>query len=574
MRIRSVSFEGHHVLGDLALDFSDPVTGTAATTVILAGENGTGKSLILNEIYRVLGEPDISHQRMAAVSFKLDIDAEEIPLWQQQFDTLRDQPGAWDHSASARLVLHPNASWAPDSTIALEVAAQPASIPLKRAFADPRLFRAFYSEAEISFQAGTVGNIGAGDLDKGPPFRRSKSELAREIAQLIVDIRAADNEDLTKWVEADPGVVPPDEVKEVRLKRFRDAIAYMFPTKRLSSVVRNNGHMRVEFNEFERTSDLETLSTGEKQIVFRGGFLLRDLEIMKGATILVDEPELGLHPAWQARILGFYRRLLPDTGPIPTQFIFTTHSPFVVHDQAQAKVIILKKDSATGAIQVDPEPSYPTTGQARVVNALNIPALVAQAAHDTIVLVEGTTDVSMVELAWEHLRGTPLPFELRAALANSAIRTVLKDDQLFAKNPGKRIVGLFDFDDAYNDWKGIWTNQGQIVSNNVSDGLVKRYPGKDGWAMLLPVPAFRAHLADEALGGDSALTIELLFCDADLIPGMLSYKRLPAAGATVPVVKPAMKTQFAAHARTLAKEAFANFEPLLQRIEDIRAGRL
>ena len=42
-RFKEVTFKNHPVLGNLHLDFTD-VNGHAASTVLIAGENGVGKS--------------------------------------------------------------------------------------------------------------------------------------------------------------------------------------------------------------------------------------------------------------------------------------------------------------------------------------------------------------------------------------------------------------------------------------------------------------------------------------------------------------------------------------------------
>ena len=79
----------------------------------------------------------------------------------------------------------------------------------------------------------------------------------------------------------------------------------MFPRKKLRALGREKQAFRIEFEEGGRISDLNSLSTGEKQIVFRGGFLLRELDRARSGIILIDEPELSLHPEWQSRIVGF-----------------------------------------------------------------------------------------------------------------------------------------------------------------------------------------------------------------------------------------------------------------------------
>ena len=52
MRILSIEFENHSILGNLKLDFTDK-NGNPVDTIILAGENGCGKTTILEELYNL-----------------------------------------------------------------------------------------------------------------------------------------------------------------------------------------------------------------------------------------------------------------------------------------------------------------------------------------------------------------------------------------------------------------------------------------------------------------------------------------------------------------------------------------
>ena len=49
-KIREIRFKNHPILKNLILNFCDS-TGHAVDTVIIAGENGTGKSTIINFLY-------------------------------------------------------------------------------------------------------------------------------------------------------------------------------------------------------------------------------------------------------------------------------------------------------------------------------------------------------------------------------------------------------------------------------------------------------------------------------------------------------------------------------------------
>src|SRR6185312_11118048 len=111
------------------------------------------------------------------------------------------------------------------------------------------------------------------------------------------------------------------------------------------------------------------------------------------------------------------------------------------------------------------------------------------------------------------------------------------------------------------------------VQTGEADGLTKRHPTQQGWAMLLPVPRFRQSFASKALGGDSILSAEFLFRDADIPPTMIG-KHQVALGHEMPYFKDTEKTNFVSVAKRLPPASFAAFEPLLARWEDVLAGRL
>lgn len=68
------------------------------------------------------------------------------------------------------------------------------------------------------------------------------------------------------------------------------------------------------------------MSSGEKQIIYRGGFLLKDAAAMNGAFVFIDEPEISLHPRWQ-KIMDYYKGIFTDENGIQTSQIFVvTHS--------------------------------------------------------------------------------------------------------------------------------------------------------------------------------------------------------------------------------------------------------
>lgn len=69
-----------------------------------------------------------------------------------------------------------------------------------------------------------------------------------------------------------------------------------------SRVENMDGHKAILFEKNGKLIQIDALSSGEKQIVYRGCFLLKDANAMNGAFVFIDEPEISLHPKWQMKV--------------------------------------------------------------------------------------------------------------------------------------------------------------------------------------------------------------------------------------------------------------------------------
>jgi predicted ATP-dependent endonuclease of OLD family len=83
---------------------------------------------------------------------------------------------------------------------------------------------------------------------------------------------------------------------------------------------------------------IDQLSDGEKQLYGR----LIALMILEpsNSIILIDEPEIALHPAWQQRIMQLYSHIGKNN-----QFIVATHSPQIIASIPYKNRILLRKEN-------------------------------------------------------------------------------------------------------------------------------------------------------------------------------------------------------------------------------------
>ena len=186
---------------------------------------------------------------------------------------------------------------------------------------------------------------------------------------MLVDIDALDNGDLAVWVDEHPNQIPPSNEKKKRIKRFSNAFDSMFNNLHFYKVDNISNIKAILFKKRDKIVPISQLSSGEKQIVYRGAYLLKDIKNDLGKTVLIDEPEISLHPDWQKKILGYYQKLFSDeSGKQLSQMFVATHSPFIIHNpnRHNDKVVVLQKDDNGNIVQSD-KPEYYDCNSCKVV---------------------------------------------------------------------------------------------------------------------------------------------------------------------------------------------------------------
>ncbi|MBL0889491.1 MAG: AAA family ATPase [Gemmatimonadaceae bacterium] len=136
----------------------------------------------------------------------------------------------------------------------------------------------------------------------------------------------------------------------------------------------------------DRWTTAERFSSGEKEIVH---FLLALFALnAKDGVVLVDEPELHLHPRWQRIFLHLFREL---SGERNNQFLIATHSPvFVSPDTINSIIRVHRKDGRGSSKVALRDVALPEKRNlVRMINSQNNERIFFA---DKVVLVEGVTD--------------------------------------------------------------------------------------------------------------------------------------------------------------------------------------
>ena len=391
MKIRKISFNNNPILGSVIFDFTD-ASGHTVDTIILAGENGCGKSYLLSFLNTY--NPGM---RAKDLGFCLEVEVEFSDDDIRRLHGNKDFENVLGYRYAGNYVTFVHDTSFKDDNSRAKFVNRDGRNDIELAFYfsyESSVYKSVLSDVEINFNPNQVHYTTSSNLDSDIQVStRSSQNLATEIKQLLVDINELDNDELAAWVDSHRGQIPDDSVLHKRVRRFTNAFDKMFPYKHFVGINNKDNNKLVLFEEFGKQMEIGQLSSGEKQIVFRGGFLLRNLGTINGALVMVDEPELSLHPKWQLTILSFLKSLFTDEkGNQTSQLIVATHSPFILHNDTRAndKVIVMQKNNK-GEVKILDKPEYYDWSSSSVVEeAFNVTPLLTR--HKVIVFLEGETD--------------------------------------------------------------------------------------------------------------------------------------------------------------------------------------
>lgn len=316
IKIKSIQFpQEHSVLGNLELNFCDN-NGTPADTIIIAGENGTGKTTILEEIYKIMKYEcdckDLKLEVLCGSENKVIIYNGELEVYNVRADGIRME----------RI----------RSVTCNDISINQIEINFGE---NGQTNNSIYSTVNINFSPNNkIKEIKTNGLDnKDERNHEFNEKTATNIKQLFVDITNYDNKIIADKARENMGEKITEEMLQGRMDRFKNAFDDMFINNiKYKGIDNINGNIEILFEKKGKEISIDDLSSGEKQIVFRGAFLLQNKEALNGAVVLIDEPEISMHPKWQQKILDYYRKLFLDNNKQTSQIIVSTHSNFVIEN--------------------------------------------------------------------------------------------------------------------------------------------------------------------------------------------------------------------------------------------------
>ncbi|WP_297421893.1 ATP-binding protein [Clostridium sp.] len=292
MKIEKIKFNNHEIFDNLEIDFKDN-NGNILDTIIVIGENGSGKTTLLKCIYDSF---DIDERGYEEVG---DNKVELTPALYTATVKLEDNEIGMLH---------------PDARITL----------IDYDLNDPKVV---YMPTEINFEKiNKVDNT----LNFTPYFQNIVDQKMTQNIPSFIATKI--NKEIFKNRNKTIGEVIDkvcDDINSIfSIMNLDIKLVGLSETSETKPIFRNG--LGKEF-------DITGLSSGEKQLFLRA-LSLKFLEV-NNSIILIDEPEISLHPEWQRKIIDVYKSIGNNN-----QLIIATHSPHVIGNITSNELRVMTKD--------------------------------------------------------------------------------------------------------------------------------------------------------------------------------------------------------------------------------------
>lgn len=198
-------------------------------------------------------------------------------------------------------------------------------------------------------------------------------------------------------IEEKDGITKFNNLPEyIRLKKYFCKFGYDINIKCISPL-NNIYQFYIKRDDFE--IEIDTISSGEREIInFIFGMFLEQLN---DSIIIIDEPELHLHPNWQKKLIEV---LKDETKENNIQIMFVTHSSSFISYNILNNIFRVYKENGyskclriTDLLEKDNDDIF--RKNLSVVNATNNEKIFFS---NFVILVEGITDEILLKKVYEY----------------------------------------------------------------------------------------------------------------------------------------------------------------------------
>lgn len=245
----------------------------------------------------------------------------------------------------------------------------------------------------------TLANHNEGDHKKGVDAATSRSGASTTI--VAIGRLAKQWRELLELADGRTRERFYADEKVVHLTQALQSLGYTWELKCTNT---NNNQFEILLTKQGVSFLASSASSGEKELLT---YLLSIYALgVRDALVIVDEPELHLHPRWQKILLGLFERLAADTG---NQFVLATHSPTFIAPSSIQYVSRVHSEMQQSRITRLNDLSLPDRKYLfQVVNSQNNERIFFA---DLVVLVEGVSDRIVFERLLDDWKAMPNSYQ-------------------------------------------------------------------------------------------------------------------------------------------------------------------
>jgi predicted ATPase len=234
--------------------------------------------------------------------------------------------------------------------------------------------------------------------------------------------------------------------------------------------------------------NVQFFSDGQFQTVY----IYAIVELFKDSNclMLLDEPDAFLHPEWQFEFLKQVFEI-SEAATAKNHVLMSSHSAATLCCLEERQIRLFKVDGPRidcckrSKKDVIRELSDSFIQYSEDESRLLIDNVIRTSSRP-ILFVEGPSDVSILNTAYQKLYpNEDMPVLVQDAFDRGFIKILLARGDVFRIHPQKCFFALFDFDDAYDDWRELG---GVHTVIDIGVGLCRKLEDKNAYTFMLPIP--------------------------------------------------------------------------------------
>lgn len=340
MKIRNLYITEYKGLRDITLNFEN--NNNVLDLVVLAGANGSGKTRVLESIYYYF-----EMLRSKVVSLELFYEKNENEV----LDNLMSTEGLTEiekkmqkdieYADCLRNIKYYNQDYKEGGNQNIN------SKIISRSFEKLKIFpKIIYVPTEINFQKIEIAS---------PMLVQEYKFLNIINSNLIKDVPSYIATRIVEMANEQENI-SMGEIRNAVFREINEIFEILDLDIKVSEISKDAKSIPIFTNSSGDKFDINELSSGEKQL------FLRTLAIKmlnpENSIILIDEPELSLHPKWQQKIVDVYRKIGKNN-----QIIIATHSPHILGSVKKENIMLLDKTNDGKIIVKTGDELYNSYGQ-------------------------------------------------------------------------------------------------------------------------------------------------------------------------------------------------------------------